>query len=66
VTEEGFNVREEFRGWNVGWSGVSLKGEDKHVFMFHTEPTIFIFGKKYLTPGQQVEFRRLAGLSIVD
>jgi hypothetical protein len=30
---------------------------------FHCEPTIFIFGKKYLTSEQQEELRRLFGLS---
>ena len=62
VSEEGFKVIGEFCDWFIRWAGVTLKGEDKHVFMLYSEGTIFMFGKKHLTEEQQSELRKLAGL----
>lgn len=60
--DEGFEVTGDVCTWRVRWPGVSLKGENKEVFVLLVAGTLFMFGKKYLTPEQQHEFRRLASL----
>jgi hypothetical protein len=62
ANENGFRVATDSFSWNVGWQGVRFKDEDPLVFMFCSEGTIFIFGKKYLDINQQQELRALAGL----
>lgn len=61
--ETGFHVDGDAGGWSVKWCGVTLKREDKSVFMLYSLGTIFIFGKQYLTAEMQDEIRRLSGLS---
>src|SRR4029077_20621409 len=43
--------------WSVRSPGVIMKEENDHVFMIHSQGTIFIFGKKYLDNEQQQELR---------
>jgi len=62
LDDGGFQVEGEFCEWHVKWPGVRLKGEGERVFIFLSGGTIFIFGKKYLSEGQQRELRRLSGL----
>ena len=62
LDEEGFEVTGRLCSWHVRWAGVSVKTEDKRVFLLYGANTLFIFGKKYLTDEQQSELRRLAGL----
>lgn len=62
--EEGFEVAGDLCSWRLRWTGVSVKGENKHIFVLFGANTIFMFGKKYLTDEQQRELRRLAGLPI--
>lgn len=62
VNEEGFAVVGDLCGWHVRWKGVSVKGENKDVFVLYGANTLFMFGKKYLTDDQQRELRRLAAL----
>ena len=63
LNEEGLEVNGDLCSWRAPWRGVSVKGEDKSVFMLYVEGTLFIFGKKYLTDEQQHELRRLAAIS---
>jgi hypothetical protein len=63
VTKEGFEVLGENRTWRNPWPSVSPKGEDARVFMLHSGGTLFIFAKRHLSEGQQMELRMLAGLS---
>jgi hypothetical protein len=63
VDENGFEIRGDFCEWRVSWPGVGRKGENDKVFIFTSEGTIFIFGKKYLNSGQEEELRRVSGLS---
>ncbi len=62
VDQTGFQVEGEYHKWRVEWPGVSLKAEDKRVFIFVSGGTIFIFGKKFLTREQQEDLRKLSGL----
>lgn len=62
VNEDGFEVKGEFCTWRVQWAGVRRKGEDTQVFMFYSQGTVFMFGKKYLSIEQQQELRRLSGI----
>jgi hypothetical protein len=62
VDETGFQIEGEYHKWCVEWPGVSLKGEDKQVFIFVSGGTIFIFGKKFLSDEQQEGLRKLSGL----
>jgi hypothetical protein len=60
--EDYFEVAGEFCTWRIKWPGVSLKGENKDVFVFYAENYVFIFGKKYLNNAEQDELRRLIGI----
>lgn len=62
VNEDGFVVAGDLCTWYVRWAGVSVKGENKDVFILHGANTLFMFGKKYLTDDQRRELRRLAAL----
>jgi len=62
VDENGFEIKGEFCDWRVKWLGVTLRGEDRRVFIFVSGGTIFIFGKKFLSGEQQEDLRRLSGL----
>jgi hypothetical protein len=63
LDETGFSVSGDGCSWRVPWTDALLKGEDDRVFMFSGKGTIFIFGKQYLTEGQQTEVRQLAAVS---
>jgi len=62
LDENGFSVTGDSRSWRVPWSKVRLKSEDKCVFIFFAEDTIFIFGKKYLTDEQQRDIRQFVAM----
>jgi len=62
LNAQGLQVAGDDCGWQALWKAVQVKGEDGMVFVVFAANTIFIFGKKYLTPEQQDELRGLAGL----
>jgi hypothetical protein len=62
VDENGFEVTGDVCSWHARWPAVSVKGENKHIFMLFAANTVFIFAKKYLTAEQQDELRRFAAL----
>jgi hypothetical protein len=62
VDEMGLEVNGDVCGWRVNWPGIALKGEDDRVFIAYGANTIFIFGKQYLTPEQQLELRKILRL----
>jgi len=62
LDENGFSVTGDSCSWRVLWTEVSLKGENKCVFMFSAKSTIFIFGKQYLTDEQQKDIRQFAAM----
>jgi len=61
--QEGIQITGEHASWRVQWAGVTLRAENERAFMLHSDETatIFMFGKCYLTDGQQQELRTLAG-----
>jgi hypothetical protein len=61
--EKGFEVNADTWNRRIQWSDISLKGENKHVFIVYPESFIYMIGKQYLTEEQQQEFRKLAGLT---
>jgi hypothetical protein len=65
VDGTGIEVSGDNRRWQIQWPGLYYKGEGKGVFILYDGAIIFIFAKRYLTPGQQEEFRRFAGLPAV-
>ena len=62
VNTDGFQVVGASSSWTRRWVEVSPKGEDKLVFLFFSEGTLFIFAKRYLVEQQQDALRSLAGL----
>jgi hypothetical protein len=66
LDEEGFEVIGDLCSWRLRWPAVSVKGENKYVFIFFGGTSIFMFGKQYLTDEQQRELRKLAALSTQD
>ena len=66
VDANGFEVVGPDRRWQVKWQSVSVKGEDEHVIMLYARPTVFAFGKQFLTPTQQLEIRQFAGMPQAD
>jgi len=60
ISGDAFEVSGEANSWRVCWQAVQSKGEDKVVFMFYSEGTVFMFGKQYLTGEQQAELRNLS------
>jgi hypothetical protein len=65
VNRDGFEVTSELWSWGVRWPGVRLKGEEERVFIFSSQATVFMFGKRFLNNEQQEDLRRLSGLSSV-
>jgi len=63
LDENGFSVTADSCTWRVLWTEVTLKGEDKCVFIFIAKGTIFIFGKRYLTDEQQKDIRQFVAKS---
>jgi hypothetical protein len=61
ANEDGFEVTADLYSWRVRWPGVRLKAENERVFMFYSQGTIFMFGKRFLTSEQQQELRMLSG-----
>lgn len=61
VDQTGFQVEGEYHKWRVEWPGVTLRSENKQVFIFVSGGTIFIFGKKFLSGEQQEDLRKLSG-----
>ena len=61
VRQDDFEVSGDTCSWRVKWAGVTVKGENQAVFLLYG-PTMFIFGKKYLSEQQQGELRAFAGL----
>ncbi|HKD80920.1 MAG TPA: YcxB family protein [Candidatus Angelobacter sp.] len=57
LDDNGFLVSGDSSNWRVAWTEVSIKGENKRVFMFYAKGDLFIFGKKYLTEEQQKDMR---------
>lgn len=62
LNEDGFSVSGDGCTWRVLWTEVSLKGENKRVFIFYAKGILFIFGKKYVADEQQKEMRRFAAM----
>jgi len=59
VDAEGFAVQGADVQWRVKWSAVEFKAEDDVVFALCAANSIFMFGKRFLTDGQQAELRTL-------
>lgn len=66
LDSDALTVRGEICTWFVRWSGVTISGEDKSVFMFYGANTVFIFGKQFLTSEQQREMRSYLALATGD
>lgn len=66
VDANGFEVVGPDRRWQVKWQEVSVKGEDELVIMLYARPTLFAFGKQFLTPAQELEIRQFAGMPQAD
>ena len=62
VTQDGINVEGSLQGWKVKWPALTLRGENDKLFLLYCYPTVFIFGKRFLSNDQQGELRKLAGL----
>lgn len=63
INEDGLEVAGDVCMWRVRWAGVSIKAEDKTVFLLYGANTLFIFAKRYLTDAEQRELRALAGIT---
>lgn len=66
VDASGFEVVGPDRRWQVKWPDVRVKREDERVIMLYAKPTVFAFGKQFLTPSQQMEIRQLGGMPHAD
>lgn len=62
LDENGFSVAGDSCTWQVLWTEVPLRGENKCVFMFSAKGVIFMFGKQYLTDEQHKDIRRFAAM----
>jgi len=63
VDEQGLKIAGDDTTWSRQWADISSKGEDKQLFMLYSRGTLFIFAKRHLTGEQQLELRKLMGLT---